>query len=542
MLLCHAYAKPQETQSPMSTKLMRLILCFIAVIAVVLPLGAADWPTFGHDPQRTGWAFEEETLSPQNAAQLQLKWKTEVKNEPKSLTALTAPVVADGVSTAQGKKTLVYVAGSSDEFYALDAATGTPIWQRTFKTHVLPKDAGMWLCPDNLNDTPVIDKSTNRIYVIASDGKLYGLDLGTGDVKFGPTQFVPPYSKNWSLNLVDGVIYTSISQGCGGAPSGIYSMDVRDRYHPSTHDFVVADNGGGIWGRGGVTIGKNGRVYAETGDGEFDPPDGQYSSSIVAASLGDLGLLDYYVPLDFREITKYDLDMGASGAVWFGYGDHELLAAAGKQGVAYLLNADLLGSRDHQTPLYRRQLANDDAAFAGKGIWGAPSFWRDTDGEEWVYFPIVGPASKHAPEFPATNGPTPHGCVMAFKVTTDLSTKQPTLSPAWVSGDFDVPEPVVIANGVVFALSTGENTNQTQGSAVIYHGQKLLTDTERTENTRRAVLYALDAKTGKTLYQSGDAMATWVHFSGLAVANGRVYAVDHGSSVYCFGLKNQEGK
>ena len=34
-------------------------------------------------------------------------------------------------------------------------------------------------------------------------------------------------------------------------------------------------------------------------------------------------------------------------------------------------------------------------------------------------------------------------------------------------------------------------------------------------------------------------MATWVHFSGLAVANGRIYAVDHDSRVYCFGLKGK---
>jgi outer membrane protein assembly factor BamB len=50
------------------------------------------------------------------------------------------------------------------------------------------------------------------------------------------------------------------------------------------------------------------------------------------------------------------------------------------------------------------------------------------------------------------------------------------------------------------------------------------------------VLYALDAKTGRVLYQSGDAIATWVHFSGLAIAGGRVYAVDHDSNLYCFGL------
>ncbi len=31
-------------------------------------------------------------------------------------------------------------------------------------------------------------------------------------------------------------------------------------------------------------------------------------------------------------------------------------------------------------------------------------------------------------------------------------------------------------------------------------------------------------------------MTSWVDFSGLAVADGKVYAVDHDSNVYCFGL------
>src|SRR5205823_751626 len=163
--------------------------------------------------------------TPANVAQLELKWKTQVKNEPRSLTALTAPVVASDVVTAQGTKTLVYVAGSADHFFALDASTGNLVWSLNFETHVRPKDEGMWLCPQGVNATPVIDRSTNTIYAIAVDGRLYGMDLGSGKIKYGPVQFVPAFSKNWSLNLFEGVIYTALSQGCGGAQSGIYSID-----------------------------------------------------------------------------------------------------------------------------------------------------------------------------------------------------------------------------------------------------------------------------------------------------------------------------
>ena len=114
----------------------------IVLLMTLFPftLRAADWPTFGHDPQRSGWAFEEDRLSPQNAKDLELKWAVQVDNEPLALNALTAPVVAGAVATARGKKTLVYVAGSSDHFFALDAEDGKVVWSQTFESQVVAKD------------------------------------------------------------------------------------------------------------------------------------------------------------------------------------------------------------------------------------------------------------------------------------------------------------------------------------------------------------------------------------------------------------------
>jgi len=521
-------------------KISKLCCSLAMTFVFVCPsIRAADWPTFGHDPQRTGWADEEDSFNPENVPELKLLWKTQIKNEARSLTALTAPVVADGITTTKGVRNLVYVAGSSDNINALDAETGELIWSRTFESHVLPKDKGMWLCPNNLNDTPVIDRERGVVYVIAEDGKFYGLDLGTGEDRTRPVQFVPPYAKDWSLNLVNHVVYTSISQGCGGALSGIYSLDVRNSNQPSIQDLLVAKNGAGIWGRGGVAIGADGRIFASTGDGPFDPRDGEYGSSVIAARPGDLTVTDYYSPRNFLQITRFDLDIGASSMIWFPYRDFHLVAGGGKEGALYLLDADSLGSADHQTPLDRQKLANDPLEYEMLGIWGELSSWRDEGGDTWLYVPIWGPVSKKAPIFPVTHGANPHGSIMAFKLAISPSTHKPVLEPAWISSDFDVPEPVAIAGGVVFALATGENTQQTAGSSVVFHGQKILTDQERGQNTHNAVLYALDAKTGKVLYQSGDAITSWVHFSGLAISDGRVYAVDHNSNLYCFGLQKK---
>lgn len=504
-------------------------------------LRAADWPTFDHDPQRTGWARVEKALSIKNVANLKLKWKVHLDNVPLSLTALTAPLVASHVTTVQGVKTLVYVAGSSDHIFALDAGTGHLVWKVSFESSDVPKNPGMWLCPNNLNATPTIDRNTGLIYVLAANGKLYGLDLGTGHTKFGPVQFVPPYSKDWSLNLVHGAIYTSISQNCADAQSGIYAMDIRDPMQPVIRAvFVEKGVGGGIWGRGGVVAGEGDRIFAATGDGPNDPGEGDYGSSVVAARMPDLKIVDYYSPRDHRTLSRYDLDVGASNPVWFADKNFHLLAAGGKGGTLYLLNADLLGHANHETPLETLRLANDEQAYEKDGIWGAFAIWRDSDGSIWLFVPIWGPISKEAPRFPLTHGLTPNGSIMTFKVRFDPRTHQPYLKPEWVSRDFNRPDPPVVANGVIFGLSTGENSQQNVGAAVVskpgQFGKRMLTDQERSAHTRHAVLYALDARTGKVLYRSGNAITSWTHFSGLAIANGQVYVVDHDSNLYCFGL------
>ncbi|MEZ5393542.1 MAG: hypothetical protein R2724_11865 [Bryobacterales bacterium] len=54
--------------------------------------------------------------------------------------------------------------------------------------------------------------------------------------------------------------------------------------------------------------------------------------------------------------------------------------------------------------------------------------------------------------YPITNGPNPDGSVAAFTVEPNPKTGKPYLKGQWISGNFAVPEPVVVANGVVFAL------------------------------------------------------------------------------------------
>ena len=105
------------------------------------------------------------------------------------------------------------------------------------------------------------------------------------------------------------------------------------------------------------------------------------------------------------------------------------------------------------------------------------------------------------------------------------------MAPAWMSRDMDKAEPPVVANGVIFAYGNGENTEQAYPDRGLFDNSPM-----RIKNSGHAVLYALDAQTGKELYSSGDQITSFNHFSGLSVANGRVYIATYDGTLYSFGL------
>src|SRR6185295_9085540 len=510
------------------------------VLGILVPLAAlwlqaSERMTFGGSPQRDGWAKQEKIITKDALKNFGLQWKLHVDNEPKELSSLTAAVIVEDVYTARGVKDVLVVGGSSDNLYAIDADLGRLMWQKKFTVEGKPKMEPHWLCPNGLNDTPVLQKQegdlgTMNVYVIASDGKLHGMNVIDGEDLFPPTQFVPPFSKNWSLNLNGDVLYTTVSQGCNGAASAVHAMDLKDPKRPV---FSFNSKNGGIWGRAGAAIGANGNVFAETGDGTWNPAKGEYSDTVLELSPRELKLVDYYTPANREWITKKDLDMGNMSPVVFPFKHWELVAAAGKEGVIYLLDAKSMGGADHRTPLYRSPLlTNEDVNLASRGFWGAFASWEDPQRTRWLYAPAWGPPHGTASAFPLTNGPAPHGSIMAFKV--EEKDGKPVLTPAWISPDMDVPEPPVIVNGIVFALSNGENTNQLDKSG------KIMTSRDRASKPAgNAVLYALDAATGKELYNSGKTIPEFTHFSGLAVANGRVFVTTFASNVYAFGVKQQ---
>jgi hypothetical protein len=340
---------------------------------------------------------------------------------------------------------------------------------------------------------------------------------------------MPPNGKPYAFNLFKNIIFTHSAQGCGGNPNMVYTYDL------TTHKVGSwGPAGGGMWGRAGPAISSKGVMYTGTGDGRWDPENGVYGNGIIGVQQNPetkaVELADYYGPSNAEWLFKRDLDMQVTPAI-FRYKGKELMVDAGKECRVYLMDTEAIGGDDHRTPLYRSPLiCNEEVDFQSEGIWGSMATWEDAKGTRWVLTPFWG--TKHSKfKAPIENGPVNGGgAIAAFKV--EERNGKPELVPAWISRDMNHAEPPVIANGVVFAYGNGENTDQAVPDLGLVN-----TSEYRIPRSTKAILYALDAQTGKELWSSGDQIASWSHWSGLSVANGRVYLGTYDGMLYCFGIK-----
>ena len=210
----------------------------------IAPLSVApavpDWLSYGYDQQRVGWNRGETILSKKTVGRLKLLWSTPVTTEAKPviLSTLTAPIVVAGVATPDGVKDLVYTVSIEDTVIALDADTGKIVWQKSYPNPQAPRRPAVISCSNTEQATPVADKKNGVLYFTTSDGKLRSVALGDGADRMTPISMVQPNSRNWSLNLVDDVVYTNAARGCGGSNEHnqknnsafhcIFSPSVRD--------------------------------------------------------------------------------------------------------------------------------------------------------------------------------------------------------------------------------------------------------------------------------------------------------------------------
>jgi outer membrane protein assembly factor BamB len=539
----------------------KFILPVLTATVAAFAMWAADWPSLSGNPQREGWAKSEKAFNRENARNIELLYKFRVENQARGLSALTGPIVNGMLITYLGFKEMLVIGGSEDNVFAIDADLNRRIWNRHFeykgnKPPVVPNA----VCPGGLTAglampgsstaiargpapapppgragtpvAPIIPLAPGRgglfatgfgrsgvFIAISSDGYMHPLNTSTGADKAPPVRFLPANSKVSALNINDSVIYAATQDGCGGNPNALYALDMSgDEPKLST----LPTNGAGAAGAGGTAIAADGTVFAQFPDGAGDIA-GNYQDTVVALSK-DLKVKDYFTPAEAPPPLPKDVAAPGITPVVFEWKSKTYVAVGSRNGRVYLLDAQSLGGADHNTPLVQSEpVAMPDLKYAGNGLQGTFSSWEDPEtNTRWLYASLWGPPG------PGAKGNAPNGSIVALRLVDRAG--KPTLESAWVSRDMMAPAPTVTANGLVFALSSGESGREAKKNGKPYRVAAL----EKTAS--HATVYVLDGATGAELYSSGDMAAAFSHNSGLAVANRRIYFTTHDNTVFALGF------
>jgi outer membrane protein assembly factor BamB len=198
-----------------------------------------------------------------------------------------------------------------------------------------------------------------------------------------------------------------------------------------------------------------------------------------------------------------------SNPIAFQYKSKDLIVAANKDGRLYVLDSASLGGADHKTPLSKSAPVST-AVQASAGL----ASWQDAAGTRWIAVTLGGPAQSET-KFAMANGAVSKGALAAFTLVDQNDV--PTLQPQWISRDLAAAVTPVAVNGVVFALASGEASAR---------GQK----------STPAVLYALDAATGKELWSSGTTITASAKGVGPSAGDSQVYVVTTDGTLYVFGM------
>lgn len=361
-------------------------VCFLAGILSAQKVAIT---THHYDNFRTGWNNHETILNSDNVASdsfgmlFSVPVDSQVDAQP-----LIVPHVTITAGNHQGTHDVVYIATENNTIYAIDANSG----QLLLNPNLGPPMIAPANCQVNptvgVNSTPVIDLTTNTLYVVALSTEsgtpqyhVHALDLGSLTDKIAPvlvsashllsdgssTSFNASVERQRpALLLANGNIYAAFGSFCdknvdvsrgwllgwqANTLTPLPGSTVFDTQASSPSNYFLAS----IWMSGwGPAADANGNIYVITGNS--DPLGQSYDGvtdiqeSVVKVSPDLTRVVDLFTPSDWSTLDQTDRDFGSGGVTLLPpkptsaiVPQKSLALAAGKEGNMFLMDQDNLG-------------------------------------------------------------------------------------------------------------------------------------------------------------------------------------------------------
>lgn len=529
-----------------------------------------DYLTYHFDNARTGWNPHERVLNVRN---VDARSFGRLRTIPVDGQVYAQPLYAHGVTIpGRGTHDVLLVATERDSVYAFDAGSGTMLWRRNVagccgaepmdvsaieECHVSPKIG--------VSSTPVIDRDTNTVYVVAKSMRregaaltfhntLHALALDTGRERRDPVEITGTATltnrgvftfANWKHNLRrllgntlrfdplvqysrtalllrDGVLYFGYGSHCHNANAHGWVFAYRASDLRQLAAFVTtrdwqAVNGGGVW-QGGFGISADDRaLYLTTGNGPFNANDGGVDYGDAALALTpDLHVVDYFAPYTQAQLAANAADFGGSGVVLLPdqrAAIPHLAITASKVRALFLLNRDDLGRYTPGGPDRVVQVIGDEH-----------------DESDWCIGTCGGPAFYEGPAGLVVFDVWAQDALRAYRLV--LRNRRPQLVPAGHSRN--------VFPGSGGAIPTVSSDGTKPGTGIVWVTTRPNIDQVR---TRPVELRAYDAADVSHMLYAAP-IGLWLNphghpFLTPTVAQGKVYVGGY-DSVAVFGLRTRE--
>ena len=463
------------------------------------------------------------------------------------------PLWVPNLTISSAKHNVIFIATQHESLYAFDADANTspctPLWHANLIDSAHGANSGETAVPSSgsgalvgggsgdiapevgVTGTPVIDPTTNTLYVVSKSAiisgpsfyqRLHAIDLFTGNEKFsGPVTIAATYpgtgdgsttatfvarqeNQRPGLALVNGVVYIAWASHEDTPPwyGWVIGYNANNLSQASVFNDAPNAGKGGIWMSGGAPAAdSSGNLYLITGNALFDAssstaPNNDYGDSFLKLT-GSLSVSQYFTPSDQSTDNSQDNDFGSGGAVVLidlavnGSNPTHLVLGGGKDGSLYILNRDNMGGSGDSNAWQQITLPNP--IFATGAFWNS-NFYLATVGGSLQAFSLSSSTAKLTPASNATSA------TFGFPGATPSVSSMPDNS-----------------NGIVWILDNSQYcTPQSPGCGP-------------------AILHAFDANNLATeLWNStqgtGNAAGHALKFTVPTVANGKVYIGTRGNN------------
>lgn len=362
--------------------------------------GGPDWSTAGGDAQRSAWVRSDPKISVERLQKpgFGLAWKIKLNAEP------SVALTFDRYIGYRGFRSFAFLNSPSGELTAIDSDLGRIEWQKKLPGAPVAKASGP--CQGGMTANVARPSAAafpgapaarggggggrggpaksavgqpgegavtiaaalanagaagrgragapggpgrgprmpELLSAVSSDGKYHATYVSNGEEANPPISFLPANANANQLTVVDNVVYAATSQGCGGAPNGVWALDLASKevahWSPPSGDIAG----------GGFAFGPDAKIYAST-------------------TSGDLVALNPK-KLEVNGVYRAGNQAFSASPVVFEYKTKAMVAAPTKEGRIHLVDA---------------------AALTGAAYPASPSgtlaTWQDSAGARWIVAP-----------------------------------------------------------------------------------------------------------------------------------------------------------